>query len=226
MTQFRYIAMLPILRMNADGSVARDDEGKALFDGYRLHHNAKLYEEAHRAKREANAWMRMEYGKGFGRVLAVDLDELPDADATVDQQYQFAERQMVRWAAEHGRLSDIVHGKTLDKSDRDYYVRVKRIAEWRAHATTELRRLLEMFKPPDFVIEVRREVPVHGIYERDKDGKYFQLPDRVWPFLVKLHDPRPDGSDANVNTWAETEGSAYAKMLAHLLDGRGFYPGT
>lgn len=219
MTQLRYIAMMPILRMNADGSVARDGDGNASYDGYRLHHNAKLYEEAHRAKREANAWMRMGYGNGFGCVLEVDLDELPSVDASTEERYEFAERQMLRWAAEHGRLFDIVQGKTLDKSDRDYHERVKRNAEWKAHATTELRRLLEMFKPPDYVIEVERDKVVHGW---DNSGR----PDmRSWPFVVCMRDPRPDGSDAHIFTRGETEGAAYASMLETLLAGRGFYPG-
>lgn len=193
--------------------------------------HARMHDTFEVATSECVNWDRM-FGVCVCRLLEVELDELPDANQTLDDQYQYSERMMLRWTAEHGRLADIVHGRELDKHDRDYHVRVKRNAEWKAHSTTELRRLLEMFKPPEYVLELRRDVPVHGVYETDKDGKYFQLPDRVWPFVVALKDGRlgtdrhEEASSANVNTWAETEGSAYAKMLAHLLDGRGFFPGT
>jgi hypothetical protein len=139
---------------------------------------------------------------------------------------------MIRWAAEHGRLYDLVHGKTLDKSDRDYHVRVKRNAEWKAHATTELRRLLEMFKPPDFAIEVRRDIPVSGAWAHDKHGKFFQQSDRVWPFVVTLKDARlgtdrhEEASDAHTFSTGETEGAAYASILQTILEGLGFFPGT
>lgn len=235
MTQLRYIAMVPIVDIRRDeygiGQVQRDAEGRPIYIGWRLHHNAKLYEQPGRARHEANAFVRNE--EGMGRVLEVDLDELPEAPPrTVDQEYQFAERQMLRWTAEHGRLFDIVHGKMLDKSDRDYHERVKRNAEWRAHATTELRRLLEMFKPPEYVIDVRRDVNVSGRWSTDKDGKFYQDADRVWPFVVTLKDARlgtdrhEEASDAHVFTCGETEGAAYASMLETLLAGRGFYPGA
>lgn len=152
--------------------------------------------------------------------------------AAADERWQHAESRMIYWAAEHGRLYDIVHGKTLDKSNRDYHERVKRNAEFRAHATTELRRLLEMFKPPDYVIEVRRDVLVSGRWFTDKDGAFHQDRDRVWPFVVTLKDARlgtdrhEEASDAHIFTTGETEGAAYASLLQTILEGRGFFPGT
>ncbi len=218
MTQLRYIAMTPVMRRDAHDVPIRDDDGKIEIVGHRLHHNARLYEEANRAKREANAFMRNGF-EGFGRALVVDIDELADADIPLDEQYQYAERMMIKWAAEHGRLADIVHDKIGDKSDRDYHVRVKRNAEFKAHATTELRRLVEMFKPPDFQILVERNKPVHD-WENGKPRE------RVWPFVVVLRDPNPDGSDAHIFVRAETEGGCYANLLTVILDGRGFFPGT
>lgn len=218
MTQIRYIAMHPIFKRDIAEEIVRDEQGQAVVIGWRVPSlsNTDLFSKIEWARKLADRHKRDD--GGAGRVLAVDLDELPDADVTVEQQYQFAERQMIRWAAEHGRLADIVHGREIDKRDRDYYVRVKRNAEWKAHATTELRRLLEMFKPPEYVIVVERDKVVHGW----KDGQ----PDvRTWPFVVVLRDPRPDGSDAHIFTRGETEGAAYASMLETLLAGRGFFPG-
>lgn len=176
-------------------------------------------------------------------LLILDESQLEDASlvlgmaadanrASTDERWQFAESRMIYWAAEHGRLFDIVHGTTPDKSNRDYHERVKRNAEFCAHATTELRRLLEMFKPPDYVIDVKRDHPVGGRWDRDKDGKFYQHADRVWPFVVTLRDARlhtdrhEEASDAHIFTTGETEGAAYASLLETILAGRGFFPGT
>jgi hypothetical protein len=237
MTQIVYIALQPRVKIERVGDthygqVVRDDNGEPIVERYEPKHTRRLYEDETVARREAKMYAGQRPSGPDGRVIAIDIDDELHLDATDHEKWQHAERQMFHWFAEHGRLYDVVHGKTLDKSDRDYHVRVKRNAEFRAHATTELRRLLEMFKPPDYVIEVRRDVPVSGRWFTDKDGAFHQDRDRVWPFVVTLKDARlgtkdhEQASDAHIFAPGETEGAAYASILQTIVEGRGFFPGT
>lgn len=222
MTQLRYIAMIPQVSILRDeqgiGVVQRTDDGKPIWSGYHLHHNAKLYEMPGRARYEANAYVQN--AEGMGRVLEVDLDELPDAFATEHERWQFEERQMFRHTAEEQRLREKIFG-THGKDDQSYEARVARTYKLRGEATVDVRRMLEAFRPPGFVIELKRYQPV-------SDNAGF----RTWPFVVSLHDARigtkdhEQASGTNIFTCSETEGGAYAKLLAVILEGRGFFPMT
>lgn len=225
----RYIAIVPQVSIVRDadgvGIVQRDEDGRPIVSHYNLHHNAKLYEEAGRARREANAYSRNE---GHGRVLAVDLDELPLVDETAEQREQRLDRQLLHAAGELAVLRGLTG---VDKGDRDYHVRAKRTHELREKSAVQVREMLEAFKPPHYVIETRRNVG-HGAnpcsacgvtwFGRELDG----LMASSGSWLAYLKDPRPDGSDAHIFTISRTEAGALAKLLAVIIDGGGFFPMT
>jgi hypothetical protein len=96
----RYIALTPKLLHGPDWPL-RDEDGHVRYT-HELHHNARMYDQQHRARTEANRWIREPQREGHGRVLEVDLDELRDLDAT--SEYEHAERQMLRWTEEEERL--------------------------------------------------------------------------------------------------------------------------
>lgn len=225
MTQLRYIAMIPIVDIRRDpqtgyGEVQRDEDGKPIYIGWRPYHTDKLYEKPGTARGVSNTYVRRGQQDGFGRVLVVDIAELEDIDANEHEQWQHAERMMFKWTAEEQRLREKLFG-THGKDDQSYEARVARTHKLRGEATVDVRRLLEAFKPPGYVIEVQRDHPVS-----DNSGL------RQWPFVVSLRDARlhtkehEQASDAHIFVCSETEGGAYAKLLAHILEGRGFFPMT
>lgn len=197
--------------------------------GYRLHHNAHLYERAIRAKSEAQGWdAAFEGGNGAGRVLEVDLDDLLDVDASPDERYQRAERRMLACLGELTRIGDVEAGRDVDKSDQDYAARVGRTSELKERAAVEVARLLEAFKPPRHVIETRRNLIPTAAPERTWHGREH---DALWAsassWIAVMGEPLGDGAmGSSITMIARTEQGALARLLAHIVDGGGFYPMT
>jgi hypothetical protein len=224
----RYIALVPRLSfVEADDTgytqPERDEDGKPIVVGYNVHHNAKLYEEPGRARREANAFMRIRELDAYGRVLVADLDEMPMLDETEDEQHAREERLMLRYTA----AVELRRSTPIDKADQDYHARVQRTYEIKDRAATEIRRLLEAFRPPHYVIETRRNCAPTPKPERTWFGnEHDELASNPRTWIACLKDSRPDGSDAHVYVMAVTETGALAKLLAHIMDGGGFFPMT
>jgi hypothetical protein len=231
----RYIALVPRLsfvEVDNRQQIERDDDGMPVVLGYSVHHNSKLYVEPEKARREANAFMRIRDVDAYGRVLVCDLDELPLLDETDQEKHDRAERLMLHYTAEVGRLQAKLAGKDLDKGNRDYHERARRTKEIRELASLDVMRLLEAFRPPNYVIEVRKNIPQQpGNGCSTCGGTWFgrefdalkASPD-TW--VACLKDPNPKGSDAHIYMMARTREGALAKLLAHIIDGGGFFPMT
>lgn len=111
----RYIALLPTVAMRVDArsqytEVIRNEHGDPVISHYRLHHNQRLYDTAGQARRQSNAYSRNH--EGFGRVLEVDLDDLPVAGLTNEERYQYAERMLFKWCLEEQRLRPAQRAET------------------------------------------------------------------------------------------------------------------
>jgi hypothetical protein len=235
----RYIALVPRLTFVDRGEraghryvdVERDDSGHPIVAGYAVHHNAKLYEKPGIARREANAFVRIRGVDSFGRVLVCDLDELPLLDATPDEAYERDERLMLEYTDRVLKERARRAGTLVDKSDRDYYERARRTRELRDQAALEVMRQLEAFRPPNYVIEVRKNAPQQsnvcsacGVTWFGREFDALMASPDAW--VACLKDPDPKGSDAHIFMMARTREGALAKLLAHIIDGGGFFPMT
>ncbi len=101
-----------------------------------------------------------------------------------------------------------------------YHTRCWRTKVLREAAGLEVAKLISAFVPDGFTIQIRHDVLVCGGEGPDKD--------RVWPVVATLGQFNADGSgsDAHFFAAAETTPGVLCKLLAIVLDGRGFYPLT
>lgn len=105
---------------------------------------------------------------------------------------------------------------TVGTSDAKYNARVWRTELLRKEAANETAKMLQAFIPEGFTVQIT---------ECDE-----QLP--VFPhasnyrFRGILRDSKIDGSDAHFFVQAYTREGVTAKLLAHILDGQGFFPLT
>jgi hypothetical protein len=229
----RYIALVPMVKIVRDeygyGQVVRDDDGNPVLDRYAVHHNGKLYETEGVARREANAFRRRGEGNSdlFGRVLVADLDAMQLVEETEDEREARLDTTVQRTAAELAILRDQQAGRAVEKTNRDYDARVRRTYEIRDRASFEIRKLLEAFRPPTFVIQTRKNHAPTPCPERTWFGnEHDALAADPNTWIACLRDVDPKGSDAHIYVMARTENGALAKLLAHILDGGGFFPMT
>jgi hypothetical protein len=162
-------------------------------------------------------------------ILEVDLDTCSRIERVDGKRVEIdregrLDRMLLHAAGELAVIRDV---RPVDKSDQDYAARVKRTYELREQSAVEIRKLLEAFRPPNFVIETRRNLAPARAPERTWFGQeHDRLAADPNTWLAYLKDPRPDGSDAHIFVMARTEAGALAKLLAHIIDGGGFFPMT
>jgi hypothetical protein len=201
----RYLALL---RFDEDvlAPIVSDTELHVLVEKAKAAHKRFTYPAAHPAG-----------------VVEIDLDMQPLVDETPEQREGRLDRMLLHAA---GELA-VIRGRSVDKEDRDYAARVKRTYELREQSAVEIRKLLEAFRPPHYVIETRRNLVPTPAPERTWFGQeHDRLAQDPNTWFATLKDPRPDGSDAHIFVMARTEAGALAKLLAHIVDGGGFFPMT
>jgi hypothetical protein len=130
-TQIVYIALHPRVKIERDpeadyGQVVRDDKGEPVIERYEPKHTRRLYEEEHVARREANAYAGRRNPSGFGRVIAIDIDDELHLDATDHEKWQHAERQLFRWTIEEQRLRPADRGEPVIKAETFEQMRAER----------------------------------------------------------------------------------------------------
>lgn len=214
----RYIALVPIMAFDPsdDGpgyrQIRRDENGEPVISHHVVHHNERMYAKPGIARREAKL------NRG-GRVLEVDLDLLGSALANQDERHQHAEHMRMYWTSEHERLRaelDIVAPSDVDKRNHDYQARVRRTYALRTEAQLAVRRQLEAFRPPGWIVETI-----------DETGYPYVVHDRLDPWVASIGDPIGDGAyNHRYFTRSTTEGGALAKLLAVILEGGGIFPWT
>lgn len=97
-----------------------------------------------------------------------------------------------------------------------YKARAWRTDTLREEASREVTKMLQAFVPAGFTVEIREcDEPVPG-FPHAPPYKYSGI----------LRDSDRDGSDAHFFVLAYTRSGVVAKLLAHILDGGGFYPMT
>lgn len=107
-------------------------------------------------------------------------------------------------------------GLTIGTREAKYKARAWRTDVLRREAADEVTKLLQAFVPTHFEV---------GIRECDEEVPGFPHAPR-YKFAGKVADASPDGSDAHFIAFGYTRDGVVARLLAHILDGGGFYPLT
>lgn len=104
----------------------------------------------------------------------------------------------------------------INTDDTKYFARVWRTENLRVTATDEITKILQAFIPEGFHVRIDKgEFEVPGFPHAPR-----------YKVTATLRCKDPEGSDAHFFVQSHTEAGCLAKLLAHILDGRGFYPLT
>lgn len=109
-----------------------------------------------------------------------------------------------------------IQNLTIDTDKTKYAARAWRTEVLRYEANDQIAKIMQAFVPENFHVE---------LIERESDVPGFPHAPR-YKFDAYFKDTRRDGSDAHVIVSAYTREGAVAKLLAYILDGRGFFPLT
>lgn len=97
-----------------------------------------------------------------------------------------------------------------------YRARVLRTTVMKDHATKEIMVMLQAFMPQGFVVDIKSPSGIHG-------SNY-----RLSGILHKEPDPETGERSTSAHIFVEANSRAgiYAKLLAAIIDGSGFFPMT
>lgn len=104
----------------------------------------------------------------------------------------------------------------INTNDAKYFARGWRTETLKSHAANEVTKMVQAFIPEGFHVKV-----VEGEWEV---SGFPHAPRHT--FMATLRSQDPDGSDAHFVVHSYSEAGCMAKLLAVILDGRGFYPLT
>ena len=104
----------------------------------------------------------------------------------------------------------------INSDEAKYQARAWRTDVFRKEASREVLTMLQAFIPEGFIV---------SISECDEAVPGFPHAARYRQRGI-LHDPSQNGSDAHFYVLAYTREGVIAKLLAHILDGQGFFPLT
>lgn len=103
-----------------------------------------------------------------------------------------------------------------DQESVEYRARVWRYECLRESSALEVRKMLQAFCPPNFIIEVTKK-------EAEQPG--FPYAEK-FHYHAYMHDPRLEGSDAHIFVQGYTEDDCYCRLLGLCLAKKGFFPMT
>lgn len=113
-------------------------------------------------------------------------------------------------------MSDTLDKLQINTREAKYKARAWRTNVLRREASDEVTKLLQAFVPAHFSVDIK---------ECDEEVPGFPYAPR-YKFSGYVRDPAPEGSDAHFFVMGYTREGVVAKLLAHILDGGGFFPLT